>query len=319
MGGDDERSSEKRSGVLQAPRILCVGIATLDQIFRIDAPPARDTKAEASAFASAVGGGAANAAIAIARLGGVARFAGPLGGANGEDPVGDRILEGLAREGVACDCPRVPDGVSTVSAILVDGEGGRTIVFRRDPRLRAARPDDPDRLLAGVDGVLADDHCREFAAPICAAARRRGLPVVLDAEKQAALDDPLLNAATHRVFSRAGLAATAGVDDPAEGLARLASRDGAFLAVTDGPGPVRWRCGGASGAVPAFRIAAVDTLAAGDVFHGAFALGLLELGDPAKALRFAAAAAAIKCARFGGGAAAPRRPEVERFLAEPRS
>jgi sugar/nucleoside kinase (ribokinase family) len=65
-----------------------------------------------------------------------------------------------------------------------------------------------------------------------------------------------------------------------------------------------------------FPVDAVDTLAAGDVFHGAFALALLEGGDPLQALRFAAAAAAIKCSRFGGGMAAPTRAEVDRFLLE---
>jgi sugar/nucleoside kinase (ribokinase family) len=63
-----------------------------------------------------------------------------------------------------------------------------------------------------------------------------------------------------------------------------------------------------------FRIAAVDTLAAGDVFHGAFTLALLEGRDSVDALRFAAAAAAVKCTRFGGSAAAPRRAEVDALL-----
>jgi sugar/nucleoside kinase (ribokinase family) len=51
------------------------------------------------------------------------------------------------------------------------------------------------------------------------------------------------------------------------------------------------------------------------VFHGAFVLALLETGDPVTALRFAAAAAALKCLRFGGGRATPTRAEVEGFLA----
>jgi sugar/nucleoside kinase (ribokinase family) len=296
------------------PRILCAGIAVLDQVFHIADYPERDCKMVASAFASLVGGGAANAAITIARLGGAPRFTGPLGGANGEDPVGDRIVAKLADEGVVCDCVRIAGGLSPVSAILVDAQGGRTIVHHRDQSARGVRVDDPDRLVAAVDAVLADDHCPAFVAPICAAARRRGLPVVLDIEKLSAPNDPLLIAGTHRIFSRAGLVAMTGVDDLAEGLARLGAADGAFFAVTDGPGPVRWRMGDRSGQFPAFAVKAVDTLAAGDVFHGAFALALLEGGGPVRALRFAAAAAALKCTRFGGGAAAPHRAELKQFL-----
>jgi sugar/nucleoside kinase (ribokinase family) len=309
---------------IRRPRILCVGIAVLDQVFRVAAYPRYDDKTTACDFASVVGGGAANAAITIARLGGEARFAGPLGGRGGEDPTGERIVASLAGEGVDCSgCVRLTDTKSPVSAIVVDAQGGRTIIHHRDPRLRAAKPADPDQLVADVDAVLADDHYPEFAAPVCAAARRRALPVVLDIEKPAASADPLFAAATHRVFSRAGLvattglAATAGADDLAAALARLSGSDGGrFCAVTDGASPIHWRAGARRGRVPAFAVAAVDTLAAGDVFHGAFALALLERGDAVAALRFAAAAAAIKCMRFGGGAAAPRRPEVERFLGD---
>jgi sulfofructose kinase len=67
--------------------------------------------------------------------------------------------------------------------------------------------------------------------------------------------------------------------------------------------------------MPAFAVEAVDTLGAGDTFHGAFALALAEGRDIQAAMRFAAAAAAIKCTRFGGIEGAPLRGEVEAFLA----
>ena len=58
----------------------------------------------------------------------------------------------------------------------------------------------------------------------------------------------------------------------------------------------------------------MDTLGAGDVFHGAFALAITEKQDLPEALRFASAAAALKCTRFGGAFAAPQRAEVEELL-----
>ena len=67
---------------------------------------------------------------------------------------------------------------------------------------------------------------------------------------------------------------------------------------------------------PAFPVHTVDTLGAGDVFHGAFALGITEGQDLRTALRFASAAAALKCTRFGGAFAAPQRAEVEALLGE---
>ena len=65
---------------------------------------------------------------------------------------------------------------------------------------------------------------------------------------------------------------------------------------------------------PAFHVHTVDTLGAGDVFHGAFALAITEGQELRHALRFASAAAALKCTRFGGAFAAPQRVEVEEFL-----
>jgi len=68
--------------------------------------------------------------------------------------------------------------------------------------------------------------------------------------------------------------------------------------------------------LPAFAVPVVDTLAAGDVFHGAFALELARGKAAADALRFAAAAAAIKCTRPGGRGGSPSRDEVEKFLSK---
>src|SRR5262245_44967591 len=110
-----------------APKILCAGVAALDQVFRVKGFPGADAKVQAGAFASVVGGCAANAAIAIARLGGSAALATALGGA--PDEVGDRILAGLADEGVACSgVERVAGATSTVSGILIDAAGERRIV-----------------------------------------------------------------------------------------------------------------------------------------------------------------------------------------------
>jgi len=84
---------------------------------------------------------------------------------------------------------------------------------------------------------------------------------------------------------------------------------------TDGANGALWRQGAVVGHRPAFAVNSVDTLAAGDVFHGAFALALAEGREEAHSLRFAAGAAALKCTRFGGIAGTPARAEVERLLA----
>ena len=89
----------------------------------------------------------------------------------------------------------------------------------------------------------------------------------------------------------------------------------AFLAGTRGPHGTIWLDQqGEVRETPAFQVEAVDTLGAGDIFHGAFALAITEQQGLPEALRFASAAAALKCTRFGGAFGCPRREEVEQFL-----
>ena len=298
-----------------SPLILCTGIPVLDQIFYLDRFPLPESKMQANAFITAAGGCATNAAVAIARLGGRVRFAAPLGGPAGADATGDRILAELERDGIDCrGVVRLGGAISPLSAIFVEAAGERIIVNYRGDGLIAGRPDDPAALLAGVDAVLADNRFPEFVLPICEEARRRNLTVILDADKPTRETDALLTNATHVIFSAEGLRATASLDDFGGALARVARHTPAFLAVTNGEHDIIWREGPTARNMPVFKIKAIDTLAAGDVFHGAFALAFAEGKSESEALRFAAAAAAIKCTRRGGGAGAPTRSEVEAFL-----
>jgi sulfofructose kinase len=295
-----------------ARTILCAGIIVLDEVFRVARFPQPDAKTQAQGFFVVNGGCAANAAVAIARLGGRAVLAGPLG----EDSNGDHVLAALAREQVDCSgCQRIAGVPTALSAIFLDAHGDRMIVTYGDDRLAAATPSNPAHLVASADVVLADNRFPEFVRPICAAARARGLTVVLDADRPTRMSDDLFQIATHVVFSSECLRATTELDDLVAALAAIARTTPAFLAVTHGPHDVLWLEGASLHKTPVFPVKAIDTLGAGDVFHGAFALALAEGRDVAAALRFAAAAAGLKCARLGGSMAAPYRAEVEALLA----
>ena len=301
-----------------SPLILCAGIAVLDHVYRLERFPAPGTKTRARDFLVIGGGCAANAAVAIARLGGRARLAAPLGGPAGVDTAGDAIVVGLDRAGVdASNVVRLPGVISPTSAIIIDASGERMIVNQRDEKLSAVRAADPEELVADVDAVLADNRYADYVLPIAAAARRRGLPVVLDGDRPTRASDALLTISTHVVFAADGLRATAGIDDLGAALRRIAQHSDAFLAVTDGERGAFWLDGEAIRYQPAFAVDAIDTLAAGDVFHGAFTLALVEGAGEAAAMRFATAAAALKCTRFGGGSAAPKRADVEARLTAP--
>ena len=296
--------------------VLCTGIAVLDLVFRVGSFPRPDVKTQASEFRTVNGGNAANAAVAIAHLGARASFAGPFGGPPGIDTVGDTMLVLAARENIECvQCPRL-DGITTpISAISIDARGERAIVNFRDEALMDARPDDADALVANCDAIIADNRFPHFVGEVCAAGLQRGIPVVLDADEPRHDSNGLLTKVSHVVFSAEGLRATAGTDHLGRALIDVSKMTKAFVAVTDGANDVLWLKDGELRQIPAFTVDVVDTLGAGDTFHGAFTLMLAEGKSEREAMRFSAAAAALKCTRYGGILGAPTRAEVEAFLA----
>jgi sulfofructose kinase len=301
------------------PRILCAGVIALDEVFRVEEFPRPDGKVQANGCFVVTGGCAANAAVAIARLGGRALVAGPMGGPKGEDANGDRVLRALKREDVDYTfCQRIHGLATALSAIFMNTRGDRTIVTYCDQRIATTTPTDADAAVAVADVLLADNCFPDFVLPICAAARRRRLPVVLDGDRRTGENDPLFRLATHVIFSSECLRETTGRADLAEGLKRIACNTDAFIAVSNGPEDILYLEGDAVRRLPVFSIAAVDTVGAGDAFHGGFALALAEGQSEVEAMRFGAAVAGIKCTRLGGSAGTPRRSEVEALIAQYR-
>ncbi|MGX1319066.1 sulfofructose kinase [Bradyrhizobium sp. USDA 377] len=297
-----------------APRILCIGIPVRDLTFRVEAVPARGSKANATHLAEICGGNALNAAIAMARLGGRVSFAGPMGDAR--ETSSDFILAQMTQEGIdTTHIVRMPGLTTPVSAIMIEPSGERTLTIYRDPGLWTVKLPDADELLADCQAVLIESRCGTFCIDLCTEARRRGIPVVVGVDRAMSLQDGLLTAASHLLFASEQAQETAGIAGDGEALKRLSALTPAFLAATRGPHGTIWlNKAGALEETPAFPVQAVDTLGAGDVFHGAFALRLAEGKGLRQALRFAAAAAALKCTRHGGGPAARQRIEVEEFL-----
>jgi len=298
------------------PRLLSVGALTLDTILRVEALPVTQGKYLASQALQIASGMAASAACAARRLGAETY----LWASVGDDAAADALITGIEAEDVDCSLVRrVAGGSSAVSSILVDTRGERIIVPYYDP-VTQAEPDGPPTIdFAKLDAVLADVRWPGASAAALNAACEAGTPAILDADVASlAVLEKLLPLATHIVASEPAAAILCGAStDPGEACAMLARRTGVFVAVTAGSAGTYWFDEGMQRVrhVPAPRVEAVDTLAAGDVFHGAFAVGLAEKMPPDAIIRFAGAAAAIKCTRFGGRLGAPTRDEVDAWLA----
>lgn len=298
------------------PRILCIGMPVRDLTFHTPGVPGRGSKENATAFDEICGGNALNAAIGIVRLGGRASICGPMGDAR--ETSSRFIFEQMKHEGIeTTHLIHMPGLVTPISAVMIDPSGERTIVTFRDPELWHVKLPDFDTLLDDCHAILTESRCAEFCTDLCAEAVRRGIPVVVDVDRAMSLREGLLNASTHLVFSSEPLQETADVSDDGQALHKIAKLTKSFLAGTRGPRGTIWLDEhGQLQETPAFHVHTVDTLGAGDVFHGAFALAITEGQELREALRFASAAAALKCTRFGGAFAAPQRDEVAALLGQ---
>jgi sulfofructose kinase len=295
----------------RAPSVLCLGIVSWDSIYRVPRVPPPPDKVMASDCVQVGGGMSASAAVAAVRLGGRAEWWGRCG----DDVTGDLILDELRREGVGIDRVRRVAGCrSPVAAILVDARGERLVVPYYDQALDRDPAWLPIERIAAFDAMLVDVRWPEGAARGLDAARAAGVPAMVDADiaPPGILED-LVPRAHHVVFSEPALLAFAGADTIAAALPRIAGIVPGIVGATGGERGFFWLDGGRVAHVPAPQVDAIDTLGAGDVFHGALVLALAEGRPVADAGRFAAIAASISCTRFGGRSGCPRRAEVEAF------
>ncbi|MDH4061552.1 MAG: PfkB family carbohydrate kinase [Aquincola sp.] len=289
--------------------MACVGHASLDHVFEIDAFPAEPTKTLAHRFSARAGGMSLHASIACARLGARARLLSRVG----DDEAATFLRRRLIEEGVQADgMQRVPGATTSLAAVIVDAGGTRQIFIHRGNALERAHPLDV-RQLEGAELVLADPRWPEGAAAALRWARDHDVPALLDADvAPLPVLDRLVPLARWVAFSEAGLAV----------WARGATRDGALSRsvalgpslglVTLGPQGARWAEAGsdAMGDVAAPAVDALDTTGAGDVFHAALGLALAEGRAVPDAVAWACAAAAFKCERGGGVEGAPTRAEL---------
>lgn len=292
--------------------VICLGIAVLDVIQRVPEPPPWGLKSVARSTELAAGGPATNAAVTAARLLGRATLVTALGAA----PAAEMVRADLARHGVDVVDLADQDWELPVSTCLVGDDGERTVVcvgatgtsfpLTRCARDRLAgegpRPEDAERPRAadapsGRRVLLLDGH-HPVAAEQALSARPEGCTAVLDAGSVKPYAESWL-ARLDVVAGSADYAAGLGFNLPAAVRHVLEAGAGAAV-MTDGPDDVHWAEQGAviSRTAPP-RARAVDTLGAGDAFHGALAAGLALGFDLGAAVALGCRVASTRVAHQG--------------------
>ena len=299
--------------------ILGLGGVAVDDFIFVETYPPPDAKARVLRRERHCGGLTATALVAAARLGGRCAYAGVLG----QDELSGFAAGCLEREGIDLShLRRTAKARPIYSNIVVDTRRhSRNIFFDLD-RVAGAGRGVPAALIASCR-VLFVDHVG-IAGMIRAAraARKAGIPVVGDFETD---HDPqlaeLLGLTDHLILSRDFARVLTGKASPEKAARDLAGRGRQVAVVTQGDRGCWYMVPGwpAPRHQPAFAVKVVDTTGCGDVFHGAYALGLARGQALDERIRFAAAAAALKATQPGGQAGIPSMAAVRRFLSEQSS
>ncbi|WP_317179815.1 sugar kinase [Lelliottia amnigena] len=292
-------------------RIACVGITVLDRIWYLADLPKEGGKYVANNYTEVGGGPAATAAVAAAKLGADVDFIGRVG----DDDTGSRLLAELESLGVNTRFTRIFKGArSSQSAVLVDASGERIIANYPSPDLAEEADWLQDIDFSQWDVVLADVRWHDGAKQALTLARQQGVTTVLDADITPQDIAELVALSDHAAFSAPGLQRMTQIAEAESALKKAQTLTNGHVYVTQGKDGCYWLEKGALSYLPAFQIDVVDTTGAGDVFHGALAVGLAQNQPTQDAVRFASAVAALKCTRPGGRAGIPDCDQTRSFL-----
>jgi ribokinase len=299
--------------------IVVFGSINMDLVARVPRLPSPGETLIGHGFFTAPGGKGANQAVACARLGAATRMIGRVG----DDAFGAMLRESLAEYGVDTAGVAIQPGApSGVAVITVDDAAENEIIVVPGANGVVGR-EDLDRLEAALDGARVLLLQLETPLDVVVAAaemgRRRGVTVILDPAPARPLPGALYAAVEILTPNESEAAALVGfpLDDP-DAIARasqtLLSRGVRSVIVKLGGKGVFWSNGLESAHFPAFRVAAVDSVGAGDAFNGGLAVGLSDGLDMAAAIRWGLAAGALSVTKSGAQPSMPDRAAMAAML-----
>ena len=288
--------------------VLCIGLACFDLLSFVEHHPQADEKCRGIQVLLSGGGPAANAACTVQRLNGSSALVGYLG----RDHYGAEHLQELLREGIDCSGVVRGDVPTALALIIVKPDGSRTVISHRNPA--------PVSALDAVNlehykprVILFDGHELVLLEPLLALAKKTGAATILDAGSLRRGTLEAIGRFDYVIASQQFACDYAKTTKVADALHELSLFIPTVI-VTCGAAGLVWARSGVKGRLPAIDVTAVDTTAAGDIFHGAIAFGLVLGFEWSELLHFASAAAALSCTKRGGRASIPTGAELSCFM-----
>lgn len=302
------------------PRIAVVGSVNMDLVFRTSRMPSIGETIKGREFHQIPGGKGANQAVAAARQGGDVVFIASVG----KDGFGEQSLQGFAAERMDLSHMVQSDAATGTAGILVDDTGHNCIVIAggANDLLTPAHVDAAADAIGGARMLVCQlETPMPTVVRAIETARARGVKVILNPAPAQALDAALLAQIDYLILNETEASQMSGVAVSNRDTARTASeqllaRGVGNVLLTMGEDGVCVTTPAGSTHLPAIRVDAVDTTAAGDTFVGAFAVGHARGLSVEEAAMEAQYAAALTVTRLGAQTSIPRRAEVEKFMQE---
>ena len=294
--------------------VVGLGQCCIDYLGAVEHYPDVDEKEEVSNLTVQGGGPVATAMVTLSRLGASTAFIGKIS----DDYFGDLIKDGLTSEFVNIDHIIVEKGKSSQFAfIVIEKETAKRTVLWSRATVTPLRSEEINRGVINTAKILLLDGLEKegsMAAAECA--REAGVTIVVDAGSMREGALALVNLSDYFIASEDFARQFSHDNDPKAAAMELLGLGAKTVIITLGEKGSICVSPESYFYQPAFKVKAVDTTGCGDVFHGAFISGLLRKWDLRETIRFASAAAALKCREIGGRTAIPDLREVEDFLEE---
>jgi sulfofructose kinase len=292
--------------------LVGVGLNATDMLIALAEHPAPGSKVEFRSSSLLPGGQVASAVMACQRWGLRARYVGKLG----DDIAAQIHREEFARTGVETQIIVVPGCASQQAVILVDSQGERTVLWRRDQQL-GLRPEELNRdWIVNARALHVDGYDTAAATVAAGWARAAGIPVIADLDDTYSGVEALLENVDYAIVSRDVPERLLGEDDLETSLPLMQRRYGcALTAATLGQDGVLAWDGKRFHYACAYQVAAVDTTGAGDTFHAGFIYGLLQGWPLQRRVDFACAAAALNCMGVGARGGIQPVETIENLMA----
>jgi len=301
------------------PRIAVLGSSNTDMIVKLPSLPGPGETVIGGTFSIAAGGKGANQAVAAARAGAKVTFISRVG----NDSFGQQSIAGFKSEGVDTAHVGIDAGAASgIALILVDQSGENCIGVASGANAGISVKDIENALdvIGSAEIFLTQlEVPPEAVEAAVSGAHQAGVPVILNPAPAQPLPVGILkrvSVLTPNEREAEQLTGTSIRDDAGtvQAARSLLQRGVQSVVITLGVRGAYIADRTHGEFVPAFRVQAIDTTAAGDVFSGAFAVAVAEKASLREAAVFASAAAALSVTKLGAQPSAPRRAEIESFL-----